>query len=104
MLDEVTNDKGNITKGALKVRIKALKKVKDPEFADELAVLNEYFDLSERESAIKKKFGDVDKVFAKKYFVKYAQLNADEVKALVVHDKWFAVINVVFDVEVERVF
>ena len=56
LLEEVINEKGNITKGNLNQRIKEIKD--DPEFEDELKVLLQYLDLYEKEAGLKKKIKD----------------------------------------------
>ena len=91
LLEEVKNDKGNITKGNVQSRIKEIKD--DPDFADELNVLQDYLKLIEQESNIKKKIKEALAELDKKVIDKYEVLTEDDIKTLVVDDKWLAAIE-----------
>ncbi len=86
LLSAVINDKGNITKGDLKARIKEI--LNDQNSDDELAVLQKYKELLNNEStystSIKKATEALDKVVMDKY----SELSIEEIKDLVVNKKW----------------
>jgi len=101
LLEEVTNDKGNITKGDLSKRIKEIKD--DPEFTDELEVLNKYAELQNNEADLKKKIKEAEAELDKKLYTKYKALSEEEIKTLVVDDKWMAAIESDIKSELDRI-
>ena len=86
VFEEVKNEKGNITKGDLKRKLKEYQG--KSEFEEELKVLQKYLNLIEEESKIKKKIKEKEKKLDKKLLEKYAQLTEEEIKDLVVNKKW----------------
>ncbi|MFZ2571540.1 MAG: type I restriction-modification system subunit M, partial [Streptococcus suis] len=71
-LEEIKNDKGNITKGSLKNRIKEIKD--DPDSVEEYEVLEAYLKLVDDESDANKKVKDAMKALDKKVNEKYKVL------------------------------
>lgn len=88
LLFEAKNEKGKLTQGSIKARLKDIKG--DTEAADEFVLLNEYLALTEEESAIKKQIKEVEEALNAKLITQYQALSEDEVKTLVVDDKWLA--------------
>ena len=90
-----------ISKGAVAARLKEIKE--DNDAADEAKVLYQWLRLSDEESELKKSIkvaeGDLDA----KAFAKYPKLTQDEVKTLVVDDKWMARIDADIHGEMDRV-
>ncbi len=84
-LEEVKNERGNITKGNLRKRIREIEK--DPDFAEELKILQDYLDLTDQETAINRKIREARKTLTEKVNKKYKELTVDEIKTLVVDDK-----------------
>ena len=101
LLNDVVNEKGNITKGDLKAHIKVVKD--DAEFADELAMLQKYAELMEKEADCKKKIKEGEKELEKKIIAKYQSLTIEEIKTLVVERKWMATLEECIMSEVDRV-
>jgi type I restriction enzyme M protein len=101
LMEDAKNDKGKLTKTSLKDRMKEIKG--DSDFEDEMAVLKQAQKLLDQESdlasAIKSKQLELDK----KTVSHYAKLSVDEIKELVVCDKWFARLSADVVGEVERV-
>lgn len=64
VIEELKNDKGNITKASLKDRIKEIKD--DINAEDEVKILNEYMSLTDEESKAAKKIKDEVKKLDKK--------------------------------------
>lgn len=85
LLSEVIDD-DKISKVSVQKRIKEIKDSADD--ADELAVLEKYFALFEKESDTKKTIKDAEKDLEKKVLAKYPTLTIEEVKTLVVERKW----------------
>jgi len=86
LLEEAKNEKGKITKASVKARLKDI--FADPDTEDERTILNAYLDLLEQETEAKKKVKDAQKALDAKVAAKYNELSEDEVKTLVVEDKW----------------
>ncbi|MDK2834558.1 MAG: type restriction enzyme protein [Methanolobus sp.] len=101
LLNDVTNDKGNITKKDLTARLKELKH--DPESDDERAVLERYLELIDKEAAVKKQIKDATETLNIEVLEKYSKLTEAEVKTLVVEDKWFRTLCMDVKTEVDRV-
>lgn len=85
LLSEVIDD-DKISKASVQKRIKEIKNSADD--ADELAVLEKYFALFEKESDTKKTIKDAEKDLEKKVLAKYPTLTLEEVKTLVIERKW----------------
>lgn len=101
LLEEVKNDKGNVTKGNLKKRIKEIKN--DTESVEELEVLETYLRLTDEESAANKKIKEATKELNKKVDIKYKELTEDEIRTLVVGMKWIPFIKGEVTQEMDRV-
>ena len=100
-LEEIKNEKGNITKGSLKNRIKEI--MDDPDSVEELEVLESYLKLVDDESDANKKVKDAIKALDKKVDEKYKVLTEDEIKTLVVDMKWIPYIMREVNSEMDRV-
>jgi type I restriction enzyme M protein len=88
LLAEVVNDRGNITKGAVRARIKDTQL--DPEAADEYALLTEIKGLQDKDTSLGRRARDAQKKLDARVERKTASLSRPEVQALVVDDKWLA--------------
>ncbi|HFU4234329.1 TPA: type I restriction-modification system subunit M [Streptococcus suis] len=100
-LEEIKNEKGNITKGSLKNRIKEIKD--DPDSVEEYEVLEAYLKLVDDESDANKKVKDAMKALDKKVNEKYKVLTEGEIKTLVVDMKWIPYIVREVNNEMDRV-
>lgn len=85
LLSEVI-DNDKISKASVQKRIKEIKNSKDD--ADELAILEKYLALFDKETDTKKAIKDAEKDLEKKVLVKYPALTLEEIKTLVVDRKW----------------
>jgi type I restriction enzyme M protein len=100
-LEEVKTEKGKISRGNVQKRIKDIRD--DVEAIEELKVLEAYLWLMELEAGANKKIKDAQKALAEKVIVRYKALTEDEVKTMVVGDKWLAAISKDVNTEVERI-
>jgi type I restriction enzyme M protein len=91
LLAEAKNDKGKLTKASVKARLSEVNL--DPEANDEKKTLLDYLDLIEKESAANKRAKDAQKALDAKVAAKYAQLSSDDVKTIIVHDKWLQALS-----------
>lgn len=87
ILEEVKNDKGNITKKDLQNKITELRWSPN-EFKEELEVLEKYLQLMDEQTRIKKKIREKEKELDEKLLRKYYDLTKEEVKRLIVEKKW----------------
>ena len=101
LLEEAKTDKGKITKTSVKTRISEIKGSRDME--DEFSVLEQCQNLLDRESAADKAVKDAQKALDAKVFKKYPSLTIEEIKSLVVNDKWLTSIEAEVRSEIERV-
>ena len=97
LLLEALNDKDKVTLATVKVRLKLAVD------AEEKQVLKNAQKLFEAETALKRKVQELQVALDIKVFNKYPTLTEDEVKDLVVQDKWFATLNSSVEAEIERV-
>jgi type I restriction enzyme M protein len=101
LLAEVKNEKGKITKAAVMGRMKEIKD--EPEFADELEVLQDFLVLLEKEAEANSRVKEAQKDLENKVAAKYGQLTEIEIKTLVVDDKWLATLTATVQSELDRV-
>ena len=98
---EARNDKGKLTKASVKARLAEVKG--DKSAAEERKVLAAYADLIEQEAAAGKQVKDALKTLDDQVGAKYKQLEPDDVRQLVVHDKWLATLAQQVEGEMDRV-
>ena len=103
LLEEVKTDKGKISKGNVQKRIKEIKGDIDTDAAEELGVLEAYLKLMGTEADANKKIKDARKALDKQVIDRYKVLTEDEVKTMVVDDKWMAAISGDVKTEMERI-
>jgi type I restriction enzyme M protein len=100
-LAEAKTDKGKLTKVSVKARLIEIKG--DKEAADERKMLVKYFALIEKEAAAGKQVKDAQRALEAQVAAKYPKLTADEIKTLVVDDKWMARLAADVQSELDRV-
>jgi type I restriction enzyme M protein len=108
LLADATNDKGKITRASVSSRLKELKSVPSApsvpaEDADECAALENYLALLEKAAATSAKVNDAQEALLLKVAAQYGKLTEDEIKTLVVDDKWLATIAAAVQGELDRV-
>jgi type I restriction enzyme M protein len=85
---EGEGDKQKITAKGVKARLKEIDK--DPDYADERTALEEYNKLLDEKDVIKERLKTAEEDLEAKLDAKYPKLSEDEIKTLVVDDKWLA--------------
>ena len=104
LLDEVIEGEGDKQKIAAKTVRARMKEIgKDPIYADERAALETYADLLEQQTEAKAKRKTAQEELDKKIDARYPTLTEDEIKTLVVDDKWMARISAAVQSELDRV-
>ena len=90
-----------LNKAEITKRLKELKGDKDA--ADEAAALIEWLKLSEYESELKKSLRDSEAALDAQTYAQYPKLTEAEIKALVVDDKWLAMLDSEVHGEMDRI-
>jgi len=75
----------------------------DKEALDEAAVLNQWLKLNAEEADLKKKLKDAETDLDIKAYAKYPELSEEEIKTLVVDDKWLAALDRDIHGEMDRI-
>ncbi|NBC30628.1 MAG: type I restriction endonuclease subunit M, partial [Spirochaetes bacterium] len=101
LLSDAQNDKGTLTKKGVTDRLKEIRR--DSESGDERATLEHALSLIEAESAASKAVKDAQAELDAAVLAKYGTLSEDDIRVLVVEDKWYASIAAAIDDEVQRV-
>jgi type I restriction enzyme M protein len=99
LLADATNEKGMVTKGSVKDRLKAIEN--DPESEDEREALTRCLALIEVEADAGKAVKEAQAVLDAKVLAQYAKLSEAEIKRLVIEDKWFVSIRSAVESEVD---
>ncbi len=90
-----------INKGEVSKRLKEIKG--DPDYAEEAQVLKQWAKLDQRHSALKGKVKEAEAALDQLAYDQYPQLSVDEIKTLVVDDKWLATLALAVQGELDRV-
>ena len=101
MFSEVRSEAGNIIKGEIKKRINEVKN--DPELSEEFKILTEYQNLIDKEAEFKKKIKELEAEFEKQLLAKYTSLTENELKILVIENKWMTSLDNSLTQEKERI-
>lgn len=97
LLVEALNDKDKITKASVATRTKLATD------ADEVKVLKQATKLFNAEASAKKAVKEAQEVLDLSVFNQYPKLTIDEIKTLIVDDKWLATLQANIIAEIERV-
>jgi type I restriction enzyme M protein len=107
LLEDATNDKGKVTKAAVREQIKQLRTEHGQltfaaENGDELEILEKCLALIDAEAGAARAVKDAQAELDAQVLAHYAELTETEIKMLVVADKWFAAIQTTIEGEVQR--
>ena len=100
LLADALNDSGNITAGNVKARLKTVQG--DPDSKDEREALTSCALLIDAVSKVSKAVKKEQEALDQQVLARYATLTENEIKMLVVEDKWFTSIHAAIDGEVQR--
>jgi type I restriction enzyme M protein len=101
LLYDAKNEKGKLTKASVKAQLEEIAGEKDAN--TERKMLKLYLALIEEEAAANKKIREAVKALDAKVAAKYGKLNKEEIKILVVDDKWMRTLAAVVQSELNRV-
>ena len=102
LLEDARNDKDKLTKASVAVRLMEIGKT-DLDAADERQALKTYLALTEQEADAGAKLKAAQDALMAKVAARYGQLTEDEIKTLVVDDKWLATLGAAVQGELDRV-
>jgi type I restriction enzyme M protein len=100
LLADATNDKGKVTKGLVKERLKTIHNEADSD--EECVALKRCQKLIEAESSASKAVKDAQAELDAQVLAQYPKLKESEIKGLVVDHKWFASLQSAINGEVQR--
>jgi type I restriction enzyme M protein len=104
LLAEAKNDKDKITKASASARLKEIRSDRSiGSDRSEEQTLQAFLKLTEKSADLSAKLKTAQETLIAKVFVKYGQLTEDEIKTLVVDDKWLATIAAAVQGELDRV-
>jgi type I restriction enzyme M protein len=104
LLSEAANDKGKITKAGVLARLNELKReVPDEDANEEREALESYLALVEQQVSVQKQLSDAEVKLTEQIAAKYPKLTYDEIKSLVVNDKWMGAVANAVHGELDRV-
>ena len=98
---EGEGEKQKITAKSVKARLKEIGK--DPDYADERQALEDYSALLDKLTDVKARLKAAQEDLDAKLDAKYPRLNEDEIKTIVVDDKWLATLAAAVQGELDRV-
>jgi type I restriction enzyme M protein len=104
--DGVFSALDKVNKASVTARLKEIRGLfatDDEQTREEAAVLHEWLELSNREAGLKKKLRDAEAALDAKAYAQYPKLTEEDVKTLVVDDKWLASLEVAILGEMERI-
>jgi type I restriction enzyme M protein len=101
LLADAANDKGKLTKASVSARLKEVKGETDA--AEEMKALQAYLALADQEATTAGKLAEAQDALTAQVAARYPKLTEDEIKALVVEDKWLAALAAAVQGELDRV-
>lgn len=100
-LIDAKNEKDKVTKACLKDRLAVIKRGQDVE--DERQVLSNYLNLIEKEAVARKKLSSAQDELMVRVAAQYGKMTEDEIKVLVIEEKWLATLAKDIQTEMNRV-
>lgn len=76
---------------------------KTQEYIFELTIIQQYIDLRDAESDLKKQIKEKEQELDEKLYAKYPELTEDEIKVLVINDKWLATLKNAVSTEIDQI-
>jgi type I restriction enzyme M protein len=101
LLADAVNDKGKLTKASVTARFREIKG--DAEAADEIKALKDHLAFLEQEAATADKLSEAQDALTEKVAANYPKLTEEEIKTLVVDDKWLGRLAAAVQGELDRV-
>ena len=102
LLEDAVNDSGKVTRVGVKNRLKVIADGNVPDSGEERKALTRCLALLEAESEAAKAVKEAQAALDQHVLVRYATLTENEIKTLVIEDKWFASIQAEIEGEEQR--
>ena len=80
-----------------------IKEAKTLEYIFELTIIKQYIELRDAESELKKQIKEKEQELDDTLYAKYPELTEEEIKLLVVNDKWLTTINNAISGEIDQI-
>ncbi|HEX5886855.1 MAG TPA: type I restriction-modification system subunit M [Pyrinomonadaceae bacterium] len=104
LLSEAANEKGKITKAGVLIRLIELKREDpDDDTKEEREALESYLELVAQQVRVRHQLWDAQEELIEQVAAKYPKFTDDEIKSLVVDDKWMATLVDTLHGEIDRV-
>jgi type I restriction enzyme M protein len=103
LLVDAKNDRGRITKASLRSYLKQIENDTDVETQNIASLLNRYLQLIEQAMEAGKMVRDTQKALDDKVSAHYARLTLNEIKTLVIDDKWLATLAADVDAQAQAI-
>ncbi|HZL09519.1 MAG TPA: type I restriction-modification system subunit M [Prolixibacteraceae bacterium] len=101
LMADAKNDKDKITAASVKDRLKKIKGNRND--AEERKILEAYLKLTDTQAELNRKIKELQKVLETKVWNQYKVLTDDDIKTLVVDDKWMQVLDKAIHTEMQRI-
>jgi type I restriction enzyme M protein len=101
LLSEVQNEKGKVTKASVSTRIREIKG--DPEYREERLLLEQYQDALDQEARLKTSIKEAQAALDRHVIAQYPKLSTEEIKTLVIGDKWLTAIQSAIQGEIDAI-
>ncbi|MCL3781165.1 type I restriction-modification system subunit M [Prolixibacteraceae bacterium JC049] len=104
--DTIASNKKQLKELLLKVEKNIQSKIDEDntqEYILELCIINQYIALRDKESELKKQLKTKEQELDDKLYEKYPKLTEDEIKTLVVNDKWLTMLNTAISSEIDNI-
>ncbi len=103
LLSEAVNEKGKITKAGVLARLIELKREgRDEDTEQEREALEKYLDLITQQLSVKNQLRNAEEELIEQVAAKYPKLTDEEIKSLVVDDKWMSSLSDAVHRELDR--
>jgi type I restriction enzyme M protein len=99
LLEDAKNDKGKLTKASITTRLKELK----ADNQNEVDLLRRYLAMIEAAAEASRKLRDTQKALDEKVAAKYAKLSSNEIKSIIIDEKWLATIAAGVDAQAQAI-
>jgi type I restriction enzyme M protein len=101
VMEEVKSDAGNVTLKNVKEWLKEFEE--DPNLTEEIGIINRYLEIDKEMKTLKKELKSREKELDDTLLSKYKELTEEEIKHLVIDNKWIKTIKGRIMEEVDRI-
>ena len=106
LTDSVAADKKELKALMENIELSIQSKIEEDktlEYIFEITIINQYIELRDKESELKKQIKEKEQELDDKLYAKYPELTEEEIKRLVVNDKWLTTIKNAISTEIDQI-